>query len=404
MEARLRNNKFDLLLTLIPLTLAFGAVGGALQVTRLVGIVLFPLLLSHYRCAKPFINSYLVWILLFYIFCLVSLVWTPDRSEGVKELFYYFVHFAVFFEIIVFSKKANNALASISKGWLWAVSLTLIVALWEFTTDHHLSYAYDDSDLMMNAGGGMVVQRLFASVTFGNPNAYVTFLCFAFPFLLYGLLASSNVKNTIWSIVAIILTIVTLLLNASRGGILAMGIMGVIFLIMTPKSKHFNVLIIFFALLLGVVLYSYKDTIFLVIGLRAADGAMFSDDARSVIWTNALKAFWDTGGIGTGIGGMQKAMAEINKSGIHVTHNMMLEVLLQYGVMFFLVYLCFLVKLALWSLRIKDKPVKTTMMAALIAMPVYTIITSQYLLDPVLFISLSSLIVFANYGRFRQVR
>lgn len=402
MEARLQNNKFDLLLTLIPLTLAFGAVGGALQVTRLVGIVLFPLLLSHYRCAKPFINSFFLWIFFFYVFCLVSLVWTPDRSEGVKELFYYFVHFAVFFEIIVFSKKARNALTSISKGWLWAVSLTLVVALWEFTTDHHLSYAYDDSDLMMNAGDGMVVQRLFASVTFGNPNAYVTFLCFAFPFLLYALLVSSNFKNTIWSIAVILLTIVTLLLDASRGGILAMGIMGVIFLIMTPKSKHFNFLIILFVLLLGVVLYSYKDTIFLVIGLRAADGAMFSDDARSVIWTNALKAFWDTGGLGTGIGGMQKGMAAVTK-GITVTHNMMLEVLLQYGVLFFLVYLCFLVKLALRSLRIKDKPVKITMMAALIAMPVYTIITSQYLLDPVLFISLSSLIVFAYYGRFRPV-
>lgn len=402
MEARLQNNKFDLLLTLIPLTLAFGAVGGALQVTRLVGIVLFPLLLSHYRCAKPFINSYLIWILFFYIFCLVSLVWTPDRSEGVKELFYYFVHFAVFFEIIVFSKKANQSLASISKGWLWAVSLTLVVALWEFTTDNHLSYAYDDSDLMMNAGGGMVVQRLFASVTFGNPNAYVTFLCFAFPFLLYGLLASSNVKNTIWSIVAIILTIVTLLLDASRGGILAMGVMVAIFLIMTPKSKQFNLLIILSVILLGLVLYSYKDTIFLVIGLRAADGAMFKDDARSVIWTNALKAFGDTGGLGTGIGGMQKGMAAVTK-GITVTHNMMLEVLLQYGVLFFLVYLCFLVKLALRSLRIKDKPVKITTMAALIAMPVYTIITSQYLLDPVLFISLSSLIVFAYYGRFRPV-
>lgn len=403
MGALIRNNKYDTYLTLIPLTLAFGAVGGALQLTRVLGIVLLPLMLSHYKAAKPFVTSYFVMIGIFYGFCVLSMLWTPDRSEGLKELLYYLTHFALFLEIIVFSNKANNATRSIAKGWLWAVSLTLIIALWEFTTDHHLSYAYDDSDLMMNAGNGLVVQRLFASVTFGNPNAYVTFLCFSFSFLLYQLLISPNTKTTIWSLGAIILTIVTLLLDASRGGILAMGIMGVIFLVMVPKSRHFNILIILIFILLGLVLYAYKDTIFLVIGLRAADGAMFNDDARSIIWTNALKAFWETGGIGAGIGGMQKAMATVT-SGITVTHNMMLEVLLQYGVIFFLIYLLFLIKLALRSFRVKEKPIKIALLTSLIAMPVYTIITSQYLLDPQLFVCLSSLVVFANYERFKPVR
>ena len=398
-----KNNKYDHILTLIPLTLAFGAVGGALQLTRLLGIVLFPLLLSYYKNVKHFINSYFVWIAAFYLFCLVSLAWTPDREEGIKELFYYFVHFVLFFEIVVFSKKANNATRSISRGWLWAVSLTLIVAFWEFTTDNHLSYAYDDSDLMMNGGDGIVVQRLFASVTFGNPNAYVTFLCFSFPFLLYNLLVSPNIKTTIWSLASIILTIITLLLDASRGGILAMGIMGAIFIIMTPKSRHFNILIVMIVILLGVVLYAYKDTIFLVIGLRAVDGAMFNDDARSIIWKDAMNAFWNTGGIGTGIGGMQKAMADVT-SGIRVTHNMMLEVLLQYGIVFFVIYLFFLIKLVIKSYRVKERSIKIALLTSLIAMPVYTIVTSQYLLDPQLFICLSSLIVFANYERFRPVR
>lgn len=397
-----KRNKYDLYLILIPLTLAFGAFGGALQLTRLLGLILIPELLRHYRSAKPLINGIFIWVSLFYIFCVFSMLWTPDRSEGFKELVYYFTHFIVLLEIVVFSKKANNSLRSLSLGWLWAVTLTLVVALWEFTTDQHLSFAYDDSDLMMNAGNGEVVQRLFASVTFGNPNAYVTFLCFALPFLLFNLLSADFGKKTIWSISAVILTIITLLLDASRGGILAMAVMGVIFIFMAPKSKHFNILLVLLISVLLFILYWYRDVIFLVIGLRAADGAMFSDDARSVIWSNALKAFWDSGGIGVGIGGMQKAMRTVT-SGITVTHNLFLEILLQYGFLFLIVFVVSLIRLFFKSRKIKDKSVKITLYTSIIAMPIYTIITSQYLLDPVLFVCLASLVVFANYERFRPI-
>ena len=129
---------------------------------------------------------------------------------------------------------------------------------------------------------------------------------------------------------------------------------------------------------------------------RASDGGMLTDDARSVIWTNALLAFRDSFGFGVGIGGLSASIAKYAHGGITVTHNILLEILVQYGVAILLVFLYFLLRLFRKSLRVERKR-KIVLMMSLVAMPVYAIIDSGYLLNTHFFVLIASIYIFANY-------
>ena len=133
-------NKYDIYIFLLIATLCFGNIGGALQVTRVIGIALFPVLLNKWGGSRHYMQSLLTGVVIFMVFATFSLFWTPDRTEGVKELFYYTVHFAVFFEILVFTRLAKAPMRTMVSGWLVTVTLTLIVAVWEITTDNHLEW------------------------------------------------------------------------------------------------------------------------------------------------------------------------------------------------------------------------------------------------------------------------
>ena len=151
------------------------------------------------------------------------------------------------------------------------------------------------------------------------------------------------------------------------------------------------------------LLYKYGDVILFVLTMRLADGGATSDDARSVIWINSLNVLFDYCGIGCGIGGMSEAMKEFAKGGITVTHNIFLEVLCQYGVVFCIAFVSFLYKQFKKGRKSLDIKRRVLVTVALVSFPMTCIINSGYLLDPQLYIVLASIYVFANYERIKPV-
>ena len=393
-------NKYDIYILLLIVSTIFGAIGGALTVPRILGILFAPQLFGIAHREKHTNISYLkYWAFAFYLFAIVSVLWTPDTKEGLKELCYYPVHFLLFFEVIVFARRAINPLLSITIGFGLCVFLTSIVGFWEITTDNHLAYSKLDEAHVSNMGGEVIV-RNFAAVTFFNLNGYVTYLCFCIPFLLYGLSLDQKVVKWLSAFV-LIEAIVLILSNASRGGMFAIVICLALFFLMSPKNKT---MIYSFVVLFGglfYLLYKYGDTILLVLSMRLANGGAVADDSRFLIWSNALKVLFDYGGIGCGIGGIFAAMAKYAKGGITITHNIFLEILCQYGIVFCLAFVSFLYKQFKKGRKTADIKRRVLVTVALVSFPVTGIINSGYLLDPQLFIVLASIYVFANYERIR---
>lgn len=396
------HNKYDIYLLFLIVSTIFGTIGGALTVPRVLAILLIPKLFGIIKRVNiQYLSSLRSWCVAFFIFALVSMLWTPDKVEGFKELVYYLVHFLIFFEVIVFSRKALSPLQSITIGFALCVLLTSVIGFWELTTDNHLAYSNMDEAKASNMGGEIVL-RNFAAVTFYNLNSYVTYLCFCLPFLLYGFSLEEKLLKRL-SFIALVVAIVLILCNASRGGMLSIVICLGVFFLMSPKNKSF---IYSFIVLIGgllYLLYKYGDSILLILSMRLSEGGAATDDPRFEIWSNALKVLIEYSGIGCGIGGMNAAMKQFAKGGITITHNIFLEVLCQYGVVFCIVFVSFLFKQFKKGLKLLDKKRRVMATVALASFPMIGIINSGYLLDPQLFIVLASIYVFVNYEHIRPV-
>ena len=99
--------------------------------------------------------------------------------------------------------------------------------------------------------------------------------------------------------------------------------------------------------------------------------------------------------VGSGISSIATAMKEMNPNVTNISHNLFLEILVQYGVIFFSFYVVFLFKLFRQARKSCKRSIKIMLLMALIALPIYGIIDSGYLLNHVFYVAMGSLTVFA---------
>lgn len=372
-------NKYDIILFLLIILTGFGTIGGAFTPVRIMTILCLPLLLSKWKCSN-YIKPFLLFFLFFYAYCLVSLLWTPDTTQGLKELVYYPIQFLYFFEILVFSRYAIRPLKSLSWGWTMMIFFCSFIAIWEITTDNHLSMAMQEVGATSNVGD-MIVQQMTASVTFHNPNAYVTILCYSFPWIVYLSLLKDNssVQKAILYF-TIIMSVIVIMFNMSRGGFLSFIIMGLIYLLLSPKTLGKTVLFILMGCIIAYILINYGSQVFAIMEARVSGGGLTHDDARSSIWSVCLQLLVSSMFLGVGVGGLTTALGGANTNIVASPHSLFFEMLTQYGVLFTLIFILFMLKEFSTSWRIKDSNRRLVLLMSLIAMPVYTIIDSSYML------------------------
>lgn len=385
-------NIFDFLLIFTIALLVFGGYGGALQPIRLFSLVTVPFVFWFYikYSRNKQILKTIRSVIILYVFLVASLLWTSDVNEGFKEIIYYAIHLNLFLLIVMLFRKARQPFYSLLIGWTLFIFLTQIVAFNEIFFDVHLDLSKFESDKMMNVGG-MIVQKKFAAVTFGNYNGYVTVVALSLPFL-FGLFASVEKKtHQILSLAIISFAYFSLFINASRGGILAGIVVLGIFLLFSKKIKIKKVryIILLIVPLLLILIYRYYDIIFEQLFYRRLAGSSFTqDDGRFALFSKALQAFYNKPFFGGGIGSLQK---EMTGASILIPHNMFLEVLVQFGFFVSLFFLIYLIKHIVGVKKI-NKPVNSFIIyAALLSLPVASIINSGYLLMPTFWVFLASL-------------
>lgn len=397
-----KRNVFDFLLIITISLLVFGGFGGALQPIRIFSLGMFPFvfrfLLKKSNIKQIAKTSRAVIIL--YMFFIASLLWTSDINEGFKEIVYYGLHLNLFLLIVMLYMKASKPFSSLLIGWTLFVFLTQIIAFNEIFFDVHLNLSKFESDKMMNVGG-MLVQKKFAAVTFGNYNGYVTVVALSLPFL-FGLFAIAEKKlHQIIALAIISFAFFSLFINASRGGIFAAVIVLGVFLVFSKKAKiknvKFNLLLIIPFLL--VLIYRYYEVIFEQILYRSLAGSSFTQDTgRFTLFGRALEAFYNKPFFGGGIGSLETEMAG---GSILAPHNMFLEVLVQFGFFISLFFLIYLAKHLAAAKRLNNPVNKFIIYSAILSLPIASIINSGYLLMPVFWIFLASLycISFLKIGK-----
>ncbi|MBQ0016225.1 MAG: O-antigen ligase family protein [Bacteroidales bacterium] len=395
-------NKYDVYLFLLIASLAVGNLGGALQPVRILALLLVPSFFSAFENVRRY--KWLFGFLLFWLAWLsVSMIWTPYNGDGLKSLVYYCVHFLLLSEICLFATKAAKPHGAVAAGWIFAVLFTSVFGMWEIITDQHLSLSIDASASRMHIGSKTIIHH-FASTFFGNLNSYVTFLCFALPFVLFKLIGVQKIeKKHITACIALFLLVVIILFNGSRGGVISVVIMLLVALWMrlfgnrcdrNKQSKHIykRIGIISAVVVVGAVLCCY---LFPYVIFKFKSIADIGNEARFGIWRNGLQLVLNTHGLGTGVGGVVVSYATIPNADFLVPHNLLLELLVESGVLVFALFLALAVKYLIHWYKMPHGAARSAILLALIACPFYFIIDSTYWLSPATFCFFASLIIFA---------
>lgn len=402
-----KQNRYDYCVIFLITLLAFGGIGGAFQPVRIVGLLFSPIVIFKYIPSKKTQRE--GWVLGFVIFwlfyILVSLLWTPSITEGLKELGYYFVHFVLFFLLVYWGKKAVNPIQALITGWIFALFLTLPIALYEVITFNHLPISRFDSDKLVNLGGQILNYR-FASVTYANSNTYVVHILMCLPFLLARLLQNNKFlqKNILWS--SFFITIIILFINASRGGVLSLLVYTFFFIAYyfrenRSKIKAFFYLVFATLVTIGIFVL-YAGELFIHFFYRTGDGgrSLTFDASRMLIYGRVVNLFIDSIGIGTGAGSMEIAMYSPAEK-IASAHNLLLELLLQYGLFVFVLFLIFLYKIFRVKIDKSESINRFILSSTLIAFISFSIINSSYLLMPQIWIFFGSLFICGMYPLYK---
>lgn len=388
-------NKYDIALLLLISSLFAGNMSGVLLLPRTISFLLLPFFLNSFGKSRIPQNArtlFLVW----FLWGVISLLITPDFSEGVLQLILLLSNFILALEILIFAKHSSNTFYAIAIGWLISLTINNVVGIWEITTDNHLSVSKFGSEHEINIGGRAVLMH-YANGFFSNYNAFVAFTCCALPFVYYLLVYAKNKFLRYVCFINLVISIYTIFMNASRGGVLSLLIISVFFLYSIFKVRNFSFRnILSFGLLLGFVIYFWDSLSSLVIG-RQSNIASIEDEARYIIWDNCIKVYMNSYGLGTGIGGLAISMERVaGKGSVLVPHNAFLEILVQYGTIVFLVFLNFLRKLFLNIRKRSKSPSKILIYSSLLAMPFIFIINSVYLINPFFWAFIMSLLVFSD--------
>lgn len=331
-----RINVYDTLIFLLLLLMAAGGLGRGLQPARVLAICAFPIaIFAAFKSIKD-LRDYayeglflLVWI----GWTVLSLRVARDLTESLKQCVYLVVHITFFFEIILFASRAKRPVESILAGWIGMIMLTIPVAMFEFVTDIHLPISVQESGEVMNFGYTQM-ERRFASVTFGNLNAYNQVICFCLPFVLYAVLYAREqwkrlLSLAIWGILAYII-----LRNASRGAMLCLLASGMLFAYYYLRSGRHRILMLVaagVAALVGIFVLASQFE-FLAERLTAQGG---HDSGRLENIVVGLQALGDSYLFGIGVGNYPIVMGKEYGIAIPAPHNLLLEVAVNYGVIIF---------------------------------------------------------------------
>lgn len=374
------NNRYDWYIILIIASIAFGQIGGAFQIMRIISLLLLPVNIWSVitkRYAK--ISIYFVFAIFWLLYGSIALLWAPDVVNGRYELLYVLLQLNIIYSLVKFSKQTNNPIKSIIMGWCGFLLLTLPIASWKLITNNHfytneLQSSRMDEGLLING----IIDKKYAAATFGNYNEYITAISFMLPYLFLGILILRRKKQRQLLLLQLLLVSLVILFNASRGGIICLFINVSCFLFYCLRYYRRNRFLIYLLFLASVILlFEYKDIVLSQIFERSNTvTGMLEDKGRIMLYIQALELLSDSYYAGVGPFGFQAIVG-------FAPHNMWLEILVQYGVLVFIFFI-FVLSILLFSLYKLTKgtvfsfiPISVTLTLSFVS-----VINSGYLFFP----------------------
>lgn len=393
-------NKYDVLIILFVALQATGLYGGAFQPLRILAILFIPFLLFGTKGTRlTHIYRYEInYFLLFFLWSIISLVLVIDIVEAVKEISYLCANFLLFVLMLLFSLKAINPKKSIITGWIIFCVILFPLSYIEIFHGFHLSSSVLEEDVVL---GGTSDLFIYSSTTFGNYNYYVVLLASAFPFVTANIFIQKSTLVKVITLGLVLFLAYIVITNASRGGLLCMGIGFVYFFY---KYFRANSTAFYGWLMIGIIgivtffTVKYADTVFFTLFYRLQSLGM-EDNARAEIYSALWELLKDSLFMGVGPGNLQTALKQNSSVEIVAAHNLFLEILVQYGIFIFVGFLILILRIFL-KIRQGDYVSKYVVILGLMLFPIASIINSTYLQGTNVWVFIVSLLIMTSDKKF----
>lgn len=185
-----------------------------------------------------------------------------------------------------------------------------------------------------------------------------------------------------------------IIVNGSRAAILCLFISILIFIRFYVKSiKSFIIFLFLFLVILAITIYFYQSFLLNVFLRFEIQG--FGDEVRANIIGLSLKELKESFFMGIGAGNLMPTM---ERYGLTITssHNLFLEVGVQYGIIIFVLFIGIFARIFLLQKRNSNVVFKFIIISSLCIMPFSSIISSGYITGVNIWLFLSSLYVIAD--------
>ena len=315
----------------------------------------------------------------FYIWLLYILlsVW---RAENIGIWLYYLIWImtAILFQQILIRHWDEYTYEFIVKALTDSLFIHLLMGLYEITAHRYLFEV------------GNVARTSYGHVAIGifhNLNDYSTFVTTMIPFAIYRFLVSYKITAKLYSLFLTITSLYLVLLNGSRGSILTLMIFVLAGIVMFAKKSNTNKLITggsicVLGALLAFNIGSIRTTLLNLISANTVDTNYSGDIDRINLIKNGLYFLKKTYGFGVGAGNLYSWLAEksiYNIGQLRFIHNWYVEVLVTFGVLFFVIYVIFHAKLLykLFSKKYGASKLKTTIFLSFVCFSVVSISSSS---------------------------
>lgn len=311
--------------------------------------------------------------LYFYFFCtwflwiLTSFLWVDNKSLAIKFTLIYLIMFS-FLWLIIFYNRDRHILKTTLKVLFFISLIVLFVGTFEIFTSFHLPILShpDLADVSIN------VRDYIPTSFFYNTNNYATFLMFSLPFYLFGVGYVSSKNKKIGLFIIIFLTIINVIMTDSRANILSCLFIIFVYLLFSlikkfsfkKLSEYFFV----FLMMISIFFLIINNNVFLKTrfenGIKVVNSILNKEyslgaggDSLSIRMTILKKMVFPPSSFnflfGFGVGNSRNYLKEQNlPRQIVDPHNWWLEVLGEFGFIFFLCYLVFFFSLLrnLWKI------------------------------------------------------
>lgn len=300
-------------------------------VFTLLGWLFFCRKIIIYRAVESYIFA--IWLLL--------VIFGVVLSNSIGDWLYYFVWIvtAFFFLQLLYKEKGHVCYDRIVNALVLGLIIHLIIGFYEITFHKHLFHT------------GNYGVRFYGTTPisiFHNPNDYATFVATIIPFVIYLFNKNSSKIARVFFAIIGAFSIYILFCSGSRAAFYSLitAVLVIIFIICKRSNKN-RLYFIAAALLFGVLLLissRLQETLLSQLLINRIDLNTRGDTNRVNLIINGIEFLKQTHGLGIGAGNMKYWLE--NKyiyyvGGITYFHNWYLELLVTYGIAFFLLYVCF---------------------------------------------------------------